>query len=117
LKNYPQMVKLLLELGADASAKDSRGYTPLSLATAKTNSDIAAALIAAGADPNERSANRFEHVVPILAVKNLAAAIAYYVDKLGLEEKGGWGDPPDFASVAARRSNSFFLSTRKEARG
>jgi ankyrin repeat protein len=118
LKNYPQMVKLLLELGADASAKDSRGYTQLSLATAKTNSDIAAALIAAGADPNERSANRFEHVVPILAVKNLAASIAYYVDKLGFEKKCGSGAiRRTLPASAARRSNSFFLSTRKEARG
>src|SRR5258708_4834616 len=82
LKNRPKMVKLLLELGADASAKDSRGYTPLSLATPTTNEAIVAALIAAGADPNERSANRFEHVVPILAVRNMAAAIAYYVDKI-----------------------------------
>ena len=113
LKNYPQMVKLLLELGADASAKDSRGYTPLSLATAKTNSDIAAALIAAGADPNERSANRFEHVVPILAVKNLAASIAYYVDKLGFEKKWEWGDPPDFASVG-REEVELFLSLNSQ---
>jgi catechol 2,3-dioxygenase-like lactoylglutathione lyase family enzyme len=113
LKNYPQMVKLLLELGADASAKDSRGYTPLSLATAKTNSDIAAALIAAGADPNERSANRFEHVVPILAVKNLAASIGYYVDKLGFEKKWEWGDPPDFASVG-REEVELFLSLNSQ---
>jgi len=113
LKNYPQMVKLLLELGADASAKDSRGYTPLSLATAKTNSDIAAALIAAGADPNERSANRFEHVVPILAVKKLAASIAYYVDKLGFEKKWEWGDPPDFASVG-REEVELFLSLNSQ---
>src|SRR4029077_5476450 len=50
LKNRPRMVALLLELGADASAKDSRGYTPLGLATEKTNPAIAAALIAAGAN-------------------------------------------------------------------
>ena len=42
LKNRPQMVKLLLELGADASAQDSRGYTPLSLVTAKSHQAIAA---------------------------------------------------------------------------
>ena len=51
LKNRPRMVELLLELGADASAKDGRGYTPLSLSTPKTNLAIAAALIAAGAGP------------------------------------------------------------------
>ena len=52
------MVKLLLELGVDPSSKDGRGYTPLGLATAKTNKAIAATLIAAGADPREQSANR-----------------------------------------------------------
>jgi Ankyrin repeats (many copies) len=99
LKNRPQMIKLLLELGADASAKDSRGYTPLSLTTPKTNEAIVAALIAAGADPNERSANRFERAVPILAARSMAAAIGYYV----------WGDPVDFACVG-REQVDLFLS-------
>jgi len=113
LKNRPKMVKLLLELGADASAKDSSGYTPLSLATPKTNEAIAATLIAAGADPNERSANRFEKAVPILAVRNMAAAIGYYVDKLGFEKKWEWGDPPDFASVR-RDQVDLFLSVEPQ---
>jgi catechol 2,3-dioxygenase-like lactoylglutathione lyase family enzyme len=107
LKNRPQMVKLLLELGADASAEDSRGYTPLGLATAKTNPAIAATLIAAGADPNERSANRFERAVPILAVRNMAASIAYYVDKLGFQKKWEWGNPADFACVGRERVDLF----------
>jgi ankyrin repeat protein len=109
LKNRPQMVKLLLELGADASAKDSRGYTPLGLATRKTNEAIAAALIAAGADPRERSGNRFERAVPILAVRNMAASIGYYVDKLGFEKKWEWGDPAGFACVG-REQVDLFLS-------
>jgi uncharacterized glyoxalase superfamily protein PhnB len=113
LKNRPQMVKLLLELGADASAKDSRGYTPLGLATPKTNEAIVATLIAAGADPNEQSANRFEKAVPILAVRNMAAAIGYYVDKLGFEKKWEWGDPPDFASVR-RDQVDLFLSVEPQ---
>jgi uncharacterized glyoxalase superfamily protein PhnB len=109
LKNRPQMVKLLLELGADASAKDGRGYTPLGLATPKTNEAIAATLIAAGADPNEQSGNRFELAVPILAVRNMAASISYYVDKLGFEKKWEWGDPADFACVG-REQVDLFLS-------
>jgi uncharacterized glyoxalase superfamily protein PhnB len=109
LKNRPQMVKLLLELGADASAKDSRGYTPLGLATAQTNRTIAATLIAAGADPKEQYANRFEHVVPILAVRDIPASIAYYVDKLGFQKKWEWGEPPDFACVG-RDQVELFLS-------
>jgi len=115
LKNRPQMVKLLLELGADASAKDSRGYTPVSLATPRTNEAIAAALIAAGADPNERSANRFEKAVPILAVRNMAAAIGYYVDKLGFEKKWEWGDPVGFACVG-REQVDLFLSLEPQGR-
>jgi len=38
LKNRPEMVKLLLELGADPVAKDSRGYSALGLATIKGRS-------------------------------------------------------------------------------
>jgi ankyrin repeat protein len=77
LKNRPKMVRLLLELGADPSAEDSRGYTPLGLATARTRSDAIAALVAAGANPNERSDNRFELVVPILTVKDMTASLEY----------------------------------------
>ena len=99
LKNKPAMVRLLLELGADAAAKDSRGYTPLNLATGNTDPAIVTALVAAGANPKERGTNRFEHVVPILNVKNVPASIAYYVDKLGFEKKWDWGSPPDFACV------------------
>jgi hypothetical protein len=62
LKNRPAMVKLLLDLGADALAKDSRGYTALNLVTERTNEAIVASLLAAGADPRERNVNRFEHV-------------------------------------------------------
>ena len=114
LKNRPQMVKLLLELGADASAKDGRGYTPLALATAKTNPAVAAALIAAGANPKEQSANRFELVVPILTVRNIPASIEYYVDKLGFQKKWEWGDPPDFACVGRDQVELFLSQTTKD---
>jgi uncharacterized glyoxalase superfamily protein PhnB len=107
------MVKLLLELGADPSAKDGRGYTPLGLATAKTNPAIAASLLAAGANPKEQNANRFELVVPILVVRNVPAAIDYYVGKLGFEKKWEWGDPPDFACVARDQVELFLSLTTK----
>jgi uncharacterized glyoxalase superfamily protein PhnB len=109
LKNRPQMVELLLDLGADPSAKDGRGYTPLGLATEKTSQVIAATLIAAGASPKEQHANRFELVVPILSVRNIAASIDYYVDRLGFQKKWEWGDPPDFACVS-RDQVELFLS-------
>src|SRR5258708_26173144 len=87
LKNRPEMVKLLLELGADATGKDGRGYTPLSLVTPKSNQTIAAMLIAAGASPKERHTNRFELVVPILSVTDMRASLDYYVEKLGFDKK------------------------------
>ena len=114
LKNRPQMVKLLLTLGADPSAKDNRGYTPLGLATAKTNRAIAATLIAAGANPREQHANRFELVVPILSVKNIAASLDYYVDKLGFTKKWEWGNPTDFACVARDQVELFLSATSKD---
>jgi uncharacterized glyoxalase superfamily protein PhnB len=115
LKNRPHMVKLLLELGADASAKDSRGYTPLGLATPKTNRAIVETLIAAGANPKEQYANRFELVVPILTVRNIPAAIDYYVDKLGFQKKWEWGDPPDFACVGRDEVELFLSQSAKDA--
>ena len=117
LKNRPQMVKLLLELGADASAQDSRGYTPLSLVTAKSHQAIAATLIAAGANPKEQFTNRFEHVVPILTVRNIPASIDYYVDKLGFQKKWEWGDPPAFACVRARPGRTLFVPERERPAG
>ena len=117
LKNKPAMVRLLLELGADASAKDSRGYTSLNLATRNTDPAIITALVAAGANPKERGTNRFEHVVPILNVKNVPASIAYYVDKLGFEKKWDWGSPPDFACVGRDQIEIFLCQGGQGAAG
>lgn len=98
-RNLPGLVDCLLELGADPLVKDSRGYTALNYATPSTDDAIVDLLIAAGADPAERSANRFESAVPILNVRNVAASIEYYVDKLGFQKEWEWGTPPDFACV------------------
>ncbi|WP_299624396.1 glyoxalase superfamily protein [Pelagibius sp.] len=99
LKNRAEMVGLLLKLGADPSAKDSRGYTPLHCASSKTDKTIADQLIAAGADPMEQSPNRFESAVPILNVKDVPASIAYYVEKLGFRKEWEWGTPANYACV------------------
>ena len=117
LKNRPAMVRLLLELGAEASATDSRGYTPLNLATARTDQAIIAALVAAGANPEERGTNRFEHVVPILNVKSVAASIAYYVDKLGFDKKWDWGSPPSFGCVGRDQVEIFLCQDGQGAPG
>jgi catechol 2,3-dioxygenase-like lactoylglutathione lyase family enzyme len=117
LKNRPAMVELLLELGADPVAKDSRGYSALGLASVKTNPAIAAMLIAAGANPNERGANHFEHIVPILNVKNVPASMDYYVDKLGFDRKWDWGEPPSFGCVGRDEIELFLCQDGQGAPG
>jgi uncharacterized glyoxalase superfamily protein PhnB len=109
LKNRPDMVRLLLELGADPRARDSRGYTPLNFAKPESDPAITQLLIAAGAQPTERNVNRFEHLVPVLNVGSVAASIDYYVNKLGFRKLWDWGDPPTFAGVG-RDQVELFLS-------
>lgn len=99
LKNKPEMVALLLELGADPRAEDDRGNTPLNYASSKADKRIADYLLKAGAHPSEQSANRFESAVPILNVRNVPASIAYYVEKLGFHKEWDWGTPATFGCV------------------
>jgi uncharacterized glyoxalase superfamily protein PhnB len=51
--------------------------------------------------------NDFESVVPILNVKNFAASIDYYVNKLGFTKKWDWGTPPTFGCVSRGRVSIF----------
>lgn len=51
--------------------------------------------------------NDFEEATPILNVKDIAASIEYYVNKLGFEKKWDWGDPPTFASVGRGKVEIF----------
>ncbi len=46
------LVRRLLDAGADASAANRYGVSPLSLACANGNAEVASALLAAGAEPN-----------------------------------------------------------------
>src|ERR1700676_3472914 len=52
--------------------------------------------------------------VPIFNVKNFAAAMDYYVNKLGFSKKWDWGDPPTFGSIA-RGKVEIFLSEGGQA--
>lgn len=49
---HVDVVRLLIEAGADVRAVDNEGVTALHLARANGHAEVAAALIAAGADPN-----------------------------------------------------------------
>lgn len=51
--------------------------------------------------------NEFECVTPIFNVKNLAASIDYYINKLGFEKNWDWGTPPTFASVQRGKVHIF----------
>lgn len=117
LKERPEMVVLLLALGADPGAKDDRGNTPLNYVSPKMDSRIAKALIAAGASPAEQSDNRFESAVPILNVKDVTASIAYYVEKLGFYKEWDWGSPPSFGCVFRDSIRIFLCHSAQGARG
>jgi predicted enzyme related to lactoylglutathione lyase len=47
----------------------------------------------------ERDMNDFEGAIPILNVKDLAASMDYYINKLCFEKKWDWGEPPTFSCV------------------
>lgn len=117
LKERPEMVALLLQLGADPGVKDDRGNTPLNYASPKMDKGIAEALIAGGASPAEQSANRFESAVPILNVKDVTASISYYVEKLGFYKEWDWGSPPSFGCVFRDSVRIFLCHDAQGGRG
>lgn len=49
----------------------------------------------------------FECLVPILNVKNFAASMDYFVNKLGFTKKWDWGEPPGFGCVARGKIEIF----------
>jgi hypothetical protein len=99
LKDRAEIVAILLESGANPTIRDDRGNTPLNYAKPKSDPRIAELLLTAGADPAELSSNRFESAIPILNVKNVPNAIAYYVGKLGFRKEWDWGEPATFGCV------------------
>lgn len=117
LRNEAEAVALLLELGADPIVKDNRGYTALNYASPKTDPAIIRHLIGAGADPVEHSPNRFASAIPIFNVKNVPAAIAYYVEKLGFQVEWEWETPATFACVHRDEVRIFLCQDAQGARG
>lgn len=61
--------------------------------------------------------NHFECVVPILNVKDFAASMDYYVNKLGFTKKWDWGSPPTFGCVERGNAALFFCQGAQGKRG
>jgi catechol 2,3-dioxygenase-like lactoylglutathione lyase family enzyme len=59
--------------------------------------------------------NNFECVVPILNVRDFAASMDYYVNKLGFKKQWDWGTPPSFGCVG-RGNVEIFLSEGGQGR-
>ena len=51
--------------------------------------------------------NEFQCAIPILNVKNFAASIDYYINKLGFEKKWDWGEPATFGCVGRNKVEIF----------
>lgn len=51
--------------------------------------------------------NEFSGAVPILNVKDFAASMDYYVNKLGFEKEWDWGNPADFGCVGRGKAQIF----------
>ncbi len=117
MQNQPDIVALLLRHGADLRAKDDRGLTPLNEATARTDRRIVEALLAAGAERQELSDNRFSEAIPILNVRSVPASIAYYVDKLGFRKEWDWGAPATFGCVSRDGAKLFLCQGGQGAPG
>jgi ankyrin repeat protein len=103
IKRQPEMIDLLLELGADPAVRDRAGATAVQIAVAGRNSAAVDAFARHGIDPPSEAESRtyLSSVTPILPVPDVPAAIAHYTRVLGFAEDWSWGDPtPDFASVS-----------------
>jgi ankyrin repeat protein len=58
---YPRIIRLLLQKGGDANARNSAGQTPLDIATAAGKTDSAALLRNASSVPRDYYAKRYEY--------------------------------------------------------
>ena len=61
--------------------------------------------------------NHFECIIPILNVKDFAASMDYYINKLGFTKKRDWGTPPTFGCVERGKAALFFCQGAQGQRG
>jgi hypothetical protein len=111
-KDLPEMVELLLALGAEAGERDGEGATPMRRVRRASDPRIERALLAAGAAPEEVGGVPFQYVTPILAVKNINISKQYYADRMGWRIDVEMGD-----FVAIRRDTIRIFLIQDDAQG
>ena len=88
-KPHPEVVRLLLDAGADAAASTVDGFTPLMFAARIGDIETARALIAAGVDVNTPGADG-THVLPYAIVRGQDAFALFLLDA-GADPNGSMG--------------------------
>src|SRR5947209_6304889 len=58
--------------------------------------------------------DRFSGAIPILNVKDLAASIKYYGEKLGFDKYWDWGEPAEFACVGRGEAQVFLEQSSQQ---
>jgi len=109
-KKKPELLKLLLNAGADVNRTDLHDRTALQLAALKKDGPALEVFANIGLSPEDLESEEgtaFTGTTPILNVKNVPDSIAYYVEKLGFSKDWEWGSPPDFASVNRNEQRVF----------
>jgi ankyrin repeat protein/uncharacterized glyoxalase superfamily protein PhnB len=116
---------LLIELGADVSAKDAKGRTPLEIAMLQGDREAMRLLHAAGAKvPEPRESKRqadlsrsVKKIVPMLGARDIDATLAWY-QAIGFELTGRHGEDGkiDWAEVTFGEARIMFVPSPDQSR-
>ena len=112
---HPEIVRLLLDTGADPRASTVKGFTPLMYAARNGDVSTAAALVAAGSDVNEPSADG-THVLPFAIVSG-RDAFAMYLLEQGADPDGRMGGVSALHAAAGNVSPWLVEWYRRHGRG
>ena len=88
-EHHPDIMRALLDAGADPRASTVKGFTPLMYAVRNGDIDSIETLIAAGVDVNETSADD-SHVLPFAIVSG-QDQVAYFLLEQGADPNGSMG--------------------------